>query len=356
MAPRLQTNYSIAYSSNSYTITYADTYASVTFLGSDTLIYNHPTNANYFYIGALDFLTLLDFTKCTSPSGGSRSAVTAAITALSVTTALTLPVSVANGGTGVSTVTGYAKGSGTSAMTAVATIPVADGGTGANTLTGYAKGSGTSAFTAVATIPVADGGTGANTLTGYAKGSGTAALTAVATIPVADGGTGANTLTGYVKGSGTSAMTGVATIPVSDGGTGANTLTGLLVGNGTSAVSVAPEQQTFTCTYSGPVTTSSLDHKISLHSKVVFINFPDFGSPTSGALAVWTSSANLPSQYRPASTKRMLVLGQNGGAGAAQRLTVGTDGSLVFSLIGGGTFSSGVTTNIFPQTICYTLD
>jgi hypothetical protein len=36
------------------------------------------------------------------------------------------------------------------------TLPVANGGTGATTLTGYVKGSGTSAFTAAAAIPVAD--------------------------------------------------------------------------------------------------------------------------------------------------------------------------------------------------------
>ena len=50
-------------------------------------------------------------------------------------------------------------------MTAAATVPVAD-------LTG--------------TLPVANGGTGAATLTGYVKGTGTTAMTAAATVPVAD--------------------------------------------------------------------------------------------------------------------------------------------------------------------------
>jgi hypothetical protein len=75
------------------------------------------------------------------------------------------------------------------------TLKVANGGTGANTLSGYVKGTGTAALTAIAAIPVADlsglipvanGGTGASTLTGYLKGTGTAALTAIATVPVAD--------------------------------------------------------------------------------------------------------------------------------------------------------------------------
>lgn len=74
-------------------------------------------------------------------------------------------------------------------------VAVAGGGTGASTLTGYVKGSGTSPLTASATIPVAD-------ITG--------------TLPVANGGTGAATLTGYVKGNGTSAMTAAATVPYND--------------------------------------------------------------------------------------------------------------------------------------------
>jgi hypothetical protein len=81
------------------------------------------------------------------------------------------------------------------AATATNVRTVATGGTGAATLTGYVKGNGTSAMTAAATIPVAD-------LTG--------------SIAVANGGTGAATLTGYVKGNGTSAMTAAATIPYND--------------------------------------------------------------------------------------------------------------------------------------------
>jgi hypothetical protein len=74
---------------------------------------------------------------------------------------------------------------------------VATGGTGAATLTGYVKGNGTSAMTAAATIPVAD---------------------IAGTLPVANGGTGAATLTvgQYLKGNGTSAITSTATIPYND--------------------------------------------------------------------------------------------------------------------------------------------
>jgi hypothetical protein len=223
-----------------------------------------------------------------------------------MTAAATVPVAdisgtlpVASGGTGATTLTGYVKGTGTTAMTAAATVPVADisgtlpvasGGTGATTLTGYVKGTGTTAMTAAATVPVADisgtlpvdkGGTSfssysigdivyANTNTTFAKlssaGAGNVLLSGntnnapsygkvgltthvSGTLPVGSGGTGATTLTGYVKGTGTTAMTAAATVPVADisgtlpvvnGGTGAVTLTGYVKGSGTSVLTASP--------------------------------------------------------------------------------------------------------------------
>jgi hypothetical protein len=222
-----------------------------------------------------------------------------------MTAAATVPVAdisgtlpVASGGTGQTTLTGYVKGTGTTAMTAAATVPVADisgtlpvasGGTGATTLTGYVKGTGTTAMTAAATVPVADisgtlpvdkGGTSfssysigdivyANTNTTFAKlssaGAGNVLLSGntnntpsygkvgltthvSGTLPVASGGTGATTLTGYVKGTGTTAMTAAATVPAADisgtlpvvnGGTGAVTLTGYVKGSGTSVLTAS---------------------------------------------------------------------------------------------------------------------
>jgi hypothetical protein len=93
--------------------------------------------------------------------GGSSTKVAASAIAAAATNIRT----VATGGTGAATLTGYVKGTGTTAMTASATIPITDitgtatvaqGGTGAATLTGYVKGNGTSAMTAAATIPFAD--------------------------------------------------------------------------------------------------------------------------------------------------------------------------------------------------------
>jgi hypothetical protein len=94
-----------------------------------------------------------------------------------------------------------------------------------------------------ADLTVANGGTGASTLTGLLTGNGTGAITGGATInnsnwsgtdlSVANGGTGASTLTGLLSGNGTGAITGSATInntnwsgtdlAVINGGTGSST-------------------------------------------------------------------------------------------------------------------------------------
>ena len=104
------------------------------------------------------------------------------------------------------------------------TVDVAHGGTGATTLTGYVKGSGTSALTASSTIPGSD-------ISGNISGN---AGNVSGTVAVGNGGTGATTLTsgGYLKGAGTSAITSqtgipfsdvTGTVPVNQGGTGATT-------------------------------------------------------------------------------------------------------------------------------------
>jgi len=178
-------------------------------------------------------------------------------------------IAVAYGGTGATTLTGYVKGNGTSAMTASATIPNTDitglgtmsvqgsdavtitGGT-ANGLTIGASNPAAATFTTlrfnstlsvagttgtsgqvltsngasaptwqniagsgtVTSIDVSGGTTGLTTSGGPVTGAGT--ITLAGTLAVANGGTGAVTLTGYVKGNGTSAMTASATIPTTD--------------------------------------------------------------------------------------------------------------------------------------------
>jgi hypothetical protein len=89
------------------------------------------------------------------------------------------------------------------------TIGVAYGGTGAITLTGYVKGSGTSAFTAASTIPNTD-----------ISGLGTMSTQNASSVAITGGSAAVSTLktlglTGYLYGNDTSAVTASTTIPTS---------------------------------------------------------------------------------------------------------------------------------------------
>ncbi len=125
------------------------------------------------------------------------------------------------------------QGYGTASTTDLAsnvsgTLSVANGGTGATSLTGLVKGTGTSALTAAvagtdyqAPLTLTTTGNGAATLSGTTLNIPSVSSTVNSgsisgTIAVANGGTGATTLTGYVKGTGTTAMTASANIPVAD--------------------------------------------------------------------------------------------------------------------------------------------
>ena len=212
----------------------------------------------------------------------TQNANAVAITGGNITNITDLAVS--DGGTGASTLTGYVKGNGTAALTAVGTIPnsditglgtmstqnasnvtitggnitgitdlaVSDGGTGASTLTGYVKGNGTTALLAVTTIPNTDI-TGLGTMSTQNASNVTITggnITGITALPIASGGTGANTAANARTnlGLGTIAtqnsntvsitggnITGITDLAVADGGTGASTLTGYIKGNGTLA-------------------------------------------------------------------------------------------------------------------------
>jgi hypothetical protein len=75
---------------------------------------------------------ITDLTAATTPLSGNellevvQSGSSAKATATSIANTFSGTLGVANGGTGATTLTGYVKGSGTSAMTAAATIPYAD--------------------------------------------------------------------------------------------------------------------------------------------------------------------------------------------------------------------------------------
>lgn len=163
------------------------------------------------------------------------------------TATISLPISAANGGTGI---TSYSIGdliyaSGATTLAKLSDVAVGNalisGGVGVApswgkiVLTTHVSG----------TLPVANGGTGAATLTGYVKGNGTSAMTAAATVPtsdlsgtvaVANGGTalsstptngqllignGTNyTLATITAGSGVSVTNGAGTITIAATGTG----------------------------------------------------------------------------------------------------------------------------------------
>ena len=102
---------------------------------------------------------------------------------------LSSALAVASGGTGAATLTGYVKGAGTTALTASATIPNTDIsglGTMSTQNANNVSISGGSISGLASAIPVASGGSGATTLTGYLKGSGTSAFTGVSSIPSSD--------------------------------------------------------------------------------------------------------------------------------------------------------------------------
>lgn len=117
--------------------------------------------------------------------------------------AATGAVPVNQGGLGVATITGYLKGNGTNAVSAVSSIPGAD-------VSGDISGN---AANVTGTVLVTHGGTGATTLTGYMKGNGTGTVTASSTIPGTD-------ISGNISGNAAN-VTGV--VAIANGGSGQTT-------------------------------------------------------------------------------------------------------------------------------------
>jgi hypothetical protein len=136
----------------------------------------------------------------------------------------TLPV--ANGGTGLSSITGYVKGTGTSALSESLTIPVADisgtlpvskGGTG---VTDASTGYGGVVLSTLPTLVTPILGTPTSgTLTSCTGLPLTTGVTGI--LPIANGGTGVTALaSGFIKSNGTILTSSAAPISIADGGTG----------------------------------------------------------------------------------------------------------------------------------------
>ncbi len=187
------------------------------------------------------------------------------------------------------------------------TLAVTRGGSGAGTLTGYLKGNGTSAFTAVSSIPASDISSGASltrvddtNVTLTLGGSPTTSLLAATsltlgwagTLSVPRGGSGAGTLTGYLKGNGASAFTASATIPASDISSGAaltrtddTNVTITLGGSPTSALLAATS---ITVGWTGTLADARITSAATWNAKIG-------GSGTTNEIAYFTASGTIAS-------------------------------------------------------------
>lgn len=208
-------------------------------------------------------------------------------------------------------------------------LTVAKGGTGATTLTGYVKGSGTSALTASATIPTSD-------LTG--------------TLPVANGGTnGTATPTAGTVAYGTGAAyaftsVGSAGQVLQSNGAGAPTWANASVGSVTSVSgtgTVNGISLTGTVTSSGNLTLGGSLSGVSLTSQVTGTlpvangGTNGTGTPTAGAVAYGTGTA-----YAFTSAGSAGQVLQSNGAGAPTWANAAT--GTVTSVSGTGTIN-GIT-------------
>ena len=260
-------------------------------------------------------------------------------------------VDVSGGTTGLTTSGGPVTTSGT--ITLGGTLGVANGGTGVATLTGIVKGSGTSAFSAAVagtdyiapggalgtpssgtltnctslplstgvtgTLAVANGGSGqttytdgqllignstGNTLTkatitagsGITVTNGSGSITIAATgssgtvtsVDVSGGTTGLTTSGGPITGSGTITLAG--TLGVANGGTGATTLTGIVKGSGTSALSAATAGTDYVAP--GTATTFTAKQSFTGSSSALAASFTNVVEPATVSATAATGTIN----------------------------------------------------------------
>jgi hypothetical protein len=166
-----------------------------------------------------------------------------------------------------------------------------------------------SASTIIGQVAVANGGTGAATLTGYVKGSGTSALTAASTIPTTDlSGTITNaqlansaiTINGTSTSLGGSISVGTVTSVAATAGTGISITGSPITGSGTLTVTNTAPDQTVVLTAGTGISTSGTYPNFTITN-----TSPSSGgtvTSVTGTSPVVSSGGNTPAISMPAAT------------------------------------------------------
>lgn len=204
--------------------------------------------------------------------GGAASGANSDITSLS---GLTTPLSVAQGGTGANTLTGYVKGSGTSALTASATVPFSDV---TGTVSVNQGGTGQTSFTDGQLLI---GNSSGNTLTKstLTAGSGVSITNGPGSITIAASSSG-GTVTSVTAGTGLSGGTITGSGTISLDVTNANTWTGKQTFTGSTSVLAAKLTNAVEkVTVSATAATGTINYDVTTQSVLYY---------TSDAAANWT--------------------------------------------------------------------
>jgi len=171
----------------------------------------------------------------------------------------------------------------------VTSIDVSGGTTGLTTSGGPIMSSGT--ITLAGTLVVANGGTGATSLTGYVKGTGSSAMTAAATIPNTDI-TGLGTMS--TQSAGAVAITGGTIDGTTVGGTvpGAGTFTSVAMTTGTITTPPSSGNDVVNKTYADSIATGINFHQAVKYATTGALPASTYNNGVSGVGATITGSVN----------------------------------------------------------------